>query len=407
LLKDYFRFAFRTLTHRKLRSWLTMIGIFIGIAAVVSLIGLGEGLREAVNSQFGVLGTDILTVTTSGGMGLPGAGVVNPLTDNELEEIKDILGVKGAAGRIAESCKIVFNKKASFSNTLSMPDGEEREIIEYVMTMEAQKGRMLKDGDKNAVFLGSLFYEEDNVFGKIIEPRSKVNIQDKEFKVIGIMEKKGNLMLDSAVFMNEDDLRDLVDRPKDEYDIIGLRFDESGGMGKIKADIEKKLRKIRDVKEGEEDFSVETPASMLEQVNSILLGIQIFVYIIAGISLLVGGIGIMNTMYTAVVERTKEIGIMKSIGARNSTIFTLFFIESGLLGTVGGIVGIILGSLIAIGLAFIGRLALGTELIAVHISPQLIIGGLLFSFVVGSFFGTLPAIQASKLNPVDAMRFSK
>ena len=127
-------------------------------------------------------------------------------------------------------------------------------------------------------------------------------------------------------------------------------------------------------------------------------------YIIAGISLVVGGIGIMNTMYTSVVERTKEIGIMKSIGAKNSTIFTLFFIESGLLGAVGGIVGALIGAGIALLVAFIGSLALGSDLISAHISPYLIIGAVLFAFIVGSFFGSLPAIQASKLNPVDALR---
>lgn len=405
--KDYLKYIFNSLKNRKIRSWLTMIGIFIGIAAVVALIGLGEGLRQAINTQFGFLGTDILSVTASGGMGMPGAGVINPLTNKELDAIKRIQGIEGAAGRIMESCKIVFNRKASFSSILSIPDGDSREIIEHVMNMEAQKGRLLEDGDKNVVFLGSMFSEEDNAFGKAIVPGSKIKIQDKEFKVIGIMEKKGNPMLDRAVFMNEYDLRDLVDRSGEDYDIIGVRFNENVDVDKIKLDIEKKLRKIRDVKQGEEDFSVETPASMLEQVNSILLGIQLFVYIIAAISLLVGGIGIMNTMYTAVVERTKEIGIMKAIGARNSTVFTLFFVESGLLGIVGGIIGIIIGFLAATGLAFIGRLILKTELIAAHFPPSLIIGALLFSFIVGSFFGTLPAIQASQLNPVDAMRFAK
>ena len=273
--------------------------------------------------------------------------------------------------------------------------------------MKVQKGRLLRDGDKNVVFLGSGFSEKDNIFGKAIIPGSKIKIQGKEFKVIGIMEKKGNIQLDQVLFMNEDDLRKLVNRAEDEYDIIGVRFDTNSNVDQIKAAIEKKLRKIRNVKEGEEDFSVETPQSMLENVNNILIGIQIFVYIIAGISLLVGGIGIMNTMYTAVVERTKEIGIMKSIGAKNSTVFLLFFIESGFLGTVGGMMGIIIGYLMATGLAFIGRLILGTKLISAHFSPILIIGALLFSFILGSFFGTLPAIQASKLNPVDALRFSK
>ncbi len=407
MIKDFFIFSINNLKKRKLRSWLTMIGIFIGIASVVSLIGLGEGLKAAINSQFGFLGTDILAVTASGGLGPPGSGVVDPLTDKELNEIKEVKGVEGAAGRIMESVKIIFNKKASFSYAASVPDGEDREIIEHVMTMEAQKGRLLEDGDKNVVFLGSMFFDKDNTFGKAIAPGSKIKIQDKEFKVIGIMEKKGNPMLDSVVFINDDDLRNLVDRPEDEYDVIGVRFDANADVNKIKADIEKKLRKIRDVKEGEENFAIETPQSMLENVNNILLGIQIFIYIIAGISLLVGGIGIMNTMYTTVVERTKEIGIMKSVGAKNSSIFTLFFIESGLLGSVGGAIGALIGFLIGTGLAFVGRLLLGSELIAAHITWQLIVGSILFSFVIGSFFGTLPALQASRLNPVDALRHVK
>ncbi len=407
MLKDYLLFSFDSIKHRRLRSWLTMLGIFIGIASVVALIGLGEGLRSAINAQFGFLGTDILSVTATGGFGPPGTGVVDPLTDEELDEIKRVAGIEEAAGRILEPGKLVFNNKAAFGYAASIPDGEGRELMEHVMNMKAERGRLLKDGDKGAVFLGHAFMEDDNPFGKPILPGAKVKIQDVEFTVIGIMEKKGNFQLDGAVFLNEDDLRDLVDRQGDDYDIIAARFNKDADVEQIKTDIEKNLRKARDVKEGEEDFSVETPGSILETVNSTILAVQIFVYIIAGISLLVGGIGIMNTMYTAVVERTKEIGIMKSIGARNSAIFILFFIESGFLGTVGGGIGAILGFSLAKGFAFIGRLVLESELIATDIGFGLIIGALLFSFVIGSFFGTLPAFQASKLNPVDALRYNK
>ncbi|MBW2975500.1 ABC transporter permease [Candidatus Woesearchaeota archaeon] len=407
MLKDYFLFSFNNLRSRKLRSWLTMLGIFIGIAAVVALIGLGEGLRSAINAQFGFLGGDIISVTATGGLGPPGTGVVDPLTDVELDAVKDIQGIDNAAGRIIESGKLVYNNKVAFGFAASMPDGEERELMEHIFNLKAEKGRPLEDGESGVVFLGYAFLEEDNPFGKPILPGAKVEILDEEFTVIGIMEKKGNFQLDGIVLLNEDDLRELVDREDDEYDIIGARFDEGADIDRIKMDIEKRLRKTRGVDEGEEDFSVQTPEAILESVNSTILAVQIFVYIIAGISLLVGGIGIMNTMYTAVVERTKEIGIMKSIGARNSAVFTLFFIESGFLGSVGGIIGAILGFSLAKGVAFIGRLALGSELISADIGFGLIFGALMFSFVIGSFFGTLPAYQASKLNPVDALRYSK
>ena len=407
MIKDLFSYSIKNLRTRKLRSWLTMLGIFIGIASVVSLIGLGEGLREAVNSQFGFLGADIISVTATGGFGPPGTGVVDPLTDDELDAIKDIKGIEGAAGRILESGKIVFNNKAAFGFAASIPDGEGREILEGAMNMKAEKGRLLKDGESGSVLLGYNFGEDDNTFNKAISPGKKIEILDEEFTVIGIMEKKGNFQIDGAVFLNEDDLRDLIDRQGDDYDIIVAKFDRTADVDKITTSIEKKLRRIRDVDEGEEDFSVETPQSLLENVNSTLLAIQIFVYIIASISLLVGGIGIMNTMYTAVVERTKEVGIMKSIGAKNSTIFTFFFIESGFLGIVGGLIGITIGIIIANALAFAGQLALGSDLISAHISVTLVVGALFFSFIIGSFFGTLPALQAAKLHPVDALRFAK
>jgi putative ABC transport system permease protein len=178
-------------------------------------------------------------------------------------------------------------------------------------------------------------------------------------------------------------------------------------MAVTQEDISKLLRKERNVKVGEEDFTVQTPQKTLETLKSTLFAIQLFVIIIAMISLLVGGIGIMNTMYTAVLERSKEIGIMKSIGARNSTIFVIFFIESGLLGMVGGIIGILLGLAFAYGLAFIGRVALGSELIQATISVWLLVGALAFSFILGTFFGVLPAYNASRLNPVDSLRKAK
>jgi len=406
-MKDYIIYVLNNLKHRKIRSWLTMIGIFIGIAAVVALIGLGEGMRNAINAQFGFLGTDILTITASGGFGAPGTGVIDPLTEKELDAIKDVSGIEHAAGRILESTSIIYNDISTFSFAASMPEGESRKLVEDLLSMEAEKGRLLRDGDKYAAFVGYNFLKEDNAFDKSITPGKDIIIQGQEFEVKGVMEKKGNFQLDQLIVINDDVMRDTFDRKEGEYDLIAARFDQSANVDRMKENIEKELRKIRDVEKGEEDFSVETPQSILENVNTILLGVQIFIYIIAGISILVGGIGIMNTMYTAVVERTKEIGIMKAIGARNSTIFSLFFIESGFLGAVGGAIGALLGYIIAKGLAFVGQLTFGSALISAHITPTLIIGSIFFSFVVGSFFGTLPAIQASKLNPVDAIRESK
>lgn len=406
MLYDYARLAVSSLIKRKLRSWLTMIGIFIGIAAVVSLIGLGEGLRNAITSQFGNLGADIISVQASGTQfGPPGSGAVTPLRVGLEEKIANIDGVDFAIPRLITSGRMEFNDRYAIGYAASMPDDPYRKEIESQVGLKIESGRLLKDGDNNKVVLGNNF-KKDDIFGKPIAVGDKVIINDKQFEVIGIAKKLGSFILDNILLINEAPLRDLTGNA-DEISIIAVKVKKKDNIQIVKERIEKLMRKERDVKEGEEDFTVELAANTIETINSTLFAVQMFVYIIASISLLVGGIGIMNTMYTAVVERTKEIGIMKSIGARNSNIFVLFLVESGLLGLVGGLIGMILGVLLAKGLAAIGAAQLGSELIQAHISLSLISGALLFSFVIGCIAGITPAIRASKLHPVDALRHVK
>jgi putative ABC transport system permease protein len=206
--------------------------------------------------------------------------------------------------------------------------------------------------------------------------------------------------------MNEAVLLDNF-RDDDSVNVIAVKVKDLKTINNVQRDIEQLLRKERDVKEGEEDFVVQSPAATLETLDQTLFGVQLFISIIAFVSIIVGGIGITNTMYTSVLERTKEIGIMKSIGARNSVIFTIFFVESGFLGLVGGIIGAIFGVVLAHAAAFAGRQALGSELIQADISLMLILGALTFSFLVGLIAGLVPAIQASRKSPVDSLRYAK
>ncbi len=406
MIRDYISISFNSLRRRRLRSWLTMIGIFIGIAALVSLIGLGEGLRVAIMSQFGSLGSDLITVQAGGVQyGPPGSGVITPLDKENADNIGKVSGVKFAIPRLVETVKMEFNDRVVFSIAGSIPDGELRKEIESMFDLKVKQGRLLKDGDRNKVLLGDAF-STTSIFGRAIKSGDRVKINDKQFEVIGIMKKTGNFMLDGALIINEEILRDLVDKP-DDVSLIAVKVMKDADMRVVKENIEKLLRKERDVDEGEEDFSVELAIDALESLNSSLFAVQLFVYIIAGISIVVGGIGIMNTMFTAVLERTKEIGIMKSIGAKNSHIFILFFIESGMLGMVGGIIGILIGAGIAKGLAAIGAAYLGSDLIQAEISFGLVFGALAFSFIIGCIAGTTPAVRASKLNPVDALRYAK
>ncbi len=408
MIKDYLAYVLGNLRHRKLRSWLTMIGIFIGIAAVVSLIGLGEGLRTAIMGQFGFLGSDVISVQAAGlAFGPPGTGTVKPLTRDLTDKIENINGVESAIYRYIESGTLEFNDVQGIGMAASMPSGEDRKIIERTVNLKVDQGRLLRDGDGKKVILGNDFSTEDNGFGRPIVSGDKVLINGESFEVVGILEKKGSFIFDSALMINEDVLLDLVGSDGEDVDIIAVKVKDTNRVEEIQKDIEKILRKERDVKEGEEDFVVQTPQAILEDLNSTLFAVQLFIYIIAGISLAVGGIGIMNTMFTSVLERTKEIGIMKAIGARNSMIFSLFFIESGFLGMVGGIIGIILGLIIAYGMAFIGKLVLGSDLIQATIGLPLISGALTFSFVVGTAFGVLPALQASRMQPVESLRKAK
>ncbi len=403
MIQDYVRLSLVSLKNRGLRSWLTIIGIFIGIAAVVTLISLGQGLRSVVASQFNFLSTDILTVQASGtGHGPPGEGVVTPLKEDYVKDLEQIKGVDAAIGRIIEDAAIEFHGRTDFTFAGSMPDGEKRQEIERIAQLEIDQGRMLEDHDTLRVVLGSNYGTTDE-FGVAVRPRDDVVIHDKKFEVVGILEKKGSFIVDNIILMNEPVLKDLFE-VNHTYDIIVLKVAKGHEMSAVKQRVEAYLRDQRDVDEGEEDFSIESPEQDIKNLDATLFAIQIFIYVIAGISLLVGGIGIANTMFTSVVERTQQIGIMKAIGARRSTIFLLFFIESGLLGAVGGLFGILCGVGVARSISFLGTVLLDTDLLQASVPFDLMIGAFVFSFVIGSTFGILPAWRAAQLHPVEALR---
>jgi len=184
-----------------------------------------------------------------------------------------------------------------------------------------------------------------------------------------------------------------------------VKIDDGEEPSVVAERIEEELRDFRDEDEGAESFQVQTFEQILEQVGVVLNIISAVLIGIAAISLLVGGVGIMNTMYTAVLERTKEIGIMKSIGGRNSDIMMIFLLESGMYGLVGGGVGVIVGALMSLIVSKVAGVALGIDYFQADITWWLIVGALTFSFVVGVLSGVLPAKQASKMQPVDALRY--
>ena len=199
-------------------------------------------------------------------------------------------------------------------------------------------------------------------------------------------------------------MRGLLDIP-DEESYIMIKTAAGFKPEDVAERIKRELRQARGEKEGEETFRVQTAEQILESFQSIFGIVQAVLVGIASISLLVGGIGIMNTMYTSVLERTKEIGAMKAIGAKNSQILILFLFESGLLGLIGGAIGVGIGIGLAKSAEFITSNFLGTNLLQASLNPLIIFGALTFSFIVGSLSGILPAMQASLLKPADALRY--
>jgi putative ABC transport system permease protein len=413
VIKDYISISTKSLRKRKMRTYLTMIGIFIGIAAVVALIGLGQGLKDAIVSQFGFMSTDVLSVqaATVGMSGPPGAGAPNPLKKEYVDKIDKISNVELVFGRYFGTTTIEFNGIQKIEFALSIPEAEKRKPFERMTNLKVQEGRLLTDNDRNGILLGINYLEQKSFnggFKKPVHAGDKILINGNKYTVVGIIEKKGSFIYDDAIWMNEQSMIDEnMVSDEENVNMIAVKVKDVKKIEDTQKSIEKLLRKERNVEEGDEDFTVQSPQKALESLNSTLFAVQLFVTIIASISLLVGGIGIMNTMYTAVLERRKEIGIMKSIGARNSTIFTLFFIESGFLGLIGGLIGIILGLILSYGTAFIGSVILGSDLIRANVSLSLIFGALAFSFILGTICGVFPAYRASKLNPVESLRSTK
>jgi len=401
---DLLNITVRNLRRRGLRSWLTMLGIFIGIAAVVALISLGEGLRTGITDTFSDIGPDRLTVQAEGTpFGPPGSTAVRRLTEEDIDAVRKVRGVDVVASRLLRTSGVEYNDQQRFGFIVSLPDmKEERDLIFDSITLDTEKGRMIQSGERSKVTFGNNYLTQD-YFGKELKVGSKVLINGETFEVVGFLEKMSNPQFNDLILMNEEVMIDLLDIGI-EVDIIVLKIKDIEQIDRIVEDINKALRKSRDVEEGKEDFTVETPDQVIEAFNTIFNAVQSVIIGVAAISLIVGGVGIANTMFTSVLERRREIGVLKAIGARNGTILTMFLLESGMLGLTGGLIGIFLGFVLAKIVEILGGQFFGEGVLIAQFSPGLLIGSLLFSFFVGAISGLIPARQASLLQPVEALR---
>jgi putative ABC transport system permease protein len=381
-----------------------MIGIFIGISAVVSLISLGQGLENSITEQFEELGADKITIMgKAGSVSGPAASSIsgNPLTQDDVEFIEGIKGVELVGEMLFKSARVQFKDEVTDLAMMAMDPEDSRELFKSVSSWKTQYGRDLEKDDNNKIVLG--YDIAFNVFEKDIEVRDKVSIYGENFKVVGIMQKIGSPD-DFTIFIPLNSARNLFNEP-DLVSMIFVKIKKGYEPSEMADKIEEELGDYRGEKGESKSFTVTTSEELLDALGNIL-GIVLWVLIgIAAISLFVGGVGIMNTMYTSVLERTKDIGIMKAIGAKNSDIMKIFLIESGMLGLIGGFIGVGLGLGLAKLVEYAAYQRLGSDLLRAMISPNLIIGSLIFSFVVGSLSGLFPARKAAKMKPVDALRY--
>jgi putative ABC transport system permease protein len=400
MIKDFFKFAINSVEHRKLRSWLTILGIVIGVAAVISLISISQGMQKAIEDQLGVLGTDSIIIMPGGGFMSAGGGTTTAkLTDHDISLISGVSGVDRAFGMIYASARVSFKDETKTMSIIGMPTDPDSQW--FIEKFEIQ-GRYQRETDRYDAVIGAS-YPKGDIFKKELKLGNNFKIENQTFKVVGILEEIGNRQDDSQIYIPLTIAQDIFNE-SDNYGLIYAQIKPSSNVTKVAESIKKEMRKDRDEKKGEEDFIVQTSEQLASTIGSILGIIGTILIGIASIALLVGSVGIMNTMYTSVLERTREIGIMKAVGAKNSDVMLIFLVESGFLGLIGGIIGVLLGIGMAKGAEMYAVYA-GFPMLKAYITPQLIAAGLIFSFTMGAIAGFLPARQASKMKPADALRY--
>lgn len=417
-LNKSLKLAVNILVHSKLRTWLTIIGIVIGIAAVVAIVSIGEGMQQSVESHLGGLGADLITISPGGGRasawfrgppGEQGKGSTATSTDAKNLTKKDVLvlrtidGVAVIQGTVSGQGEVYYlGEKATVSI-----EGVDPLVWKEMTTSELESGRFLGPSDCNAVVVGSSIAED--TFKQPLTVNRIITIEDKAFKIVGILQESGGFGGDDrSIIMPIEAARDtLEDIGEEEFDAIEIKAANTDVVDQIMEDADEKMMILRHLTESTKDFRISSSQSMQETMSDITQTMTLFLTAIAAVSLLVGAVSIANTMFTSVLEKTKEIGIMKSIGAKNSDIMMIFLLNSAIVGLVGGLLGICVGTGISSLLPLLGMrmMGMGREGMTTVVTPQLLIFAGLLSVGIGMAAGVIPAYRASKLKPVDALRY--
>lgn len=429
-LADILKLSLNGLTHRGLRSWLTILGIIIGVAAVIAMLSIGAGMSQSMQTQMSSFGADVLTVSAGQTRAFgPEAGFSNrfqpggdrsagfpeqptqtttpTLTDLDILAIETADGVESVSGVISGSATMQYLAQ-EVSVTV---EGIEPSAWNSMTTATLSSGRFLESSETTSVLVGhNVAY---GMFDYNLTVDTQIRIGSKSFTIIGVLGESGTGSFggdDRTVFMTLQAAREILsDLENDEYSSIQVKVSDTNAVDTIIENINQALYASRMVTEDTADFTITSPTSMLETIQSTMATLTFFLTGIAAISLLVGAIGIANTMFMSVMERTRLIGILKSIGTRNSEIMKLFLTESGIIGLMGGLLGIFLGFIVvgiisSIGITLMGMGRMGTSTSVAVVTPELIVFALVFSTVIGIVSGLIPARKAANLQIVEAMR---
>jgi putative ABC transport system permease protein len=430
---DILKLSLNSLTHRGLRSWLTILGIIVGVAAVIAMLSISAGMSQSMKSQMSNFGADVLTVSVGrtrafgpeSGFGdrfQPGAGgspgsstststtttTTPTLTDTDLLAISTAQGVDTITGVISGRTTVQY-----LAQTVTVTvEGVDPSAWNTMTTSKLALGRFLESGETTSVLIGNGV--ANGMFNYNLTVDTQIRIGSKTFTIVGILAESGTGSYggdDRTVFMSIQAAREIVtDIGSNEYSSIQVKVIDTNAIDQTIENVKQVLYTSRIVTSDTADFTVTSPTSMLATIQSTMQTLTFFLTGIAAISLLVGAIGIANTMFMSVMERTRLIGILKSIGTRNSEIMKMFLAESGIIGFMGGLLGIFLGFIVvgiisSVGINIMGmNRMMGTNTSVAIVTPQLIVFALLFSTIIGIVSGLIPARKASNLQVVEAMR---
>lgn len=402
MYKESFLMAWASLVANKMRSILTMLGIIIGVAAVIALVSIGNGVKQDIQNSISSLGSNLLMVMP-GAPRTPGvrptAGSMKSLKVADYEAIAKLDGVK-AVSPMTNGAYVVIYQNKNWTTSVSGVNANYLDVNNWTM----KSGRFLSNKNiqnrERVAVVGKTVAK--NLFGDENPVGAEIRVKNIPFRVIGVLNSKG-----SGAMGNDQD--DMVIIPYttamervDGIDYLRMLYvvaKDENGIDRLQSDIENLLRVRHGIKDTNlDDFNIQNMNSIMETMEETTGTLTLFLGAVAAISLLVGGIGIMNIMLVSVTERTREIGIRKALGATYFVIVTQFLIEAVVISLMGGLIGIALG----IGASKLISLASGMSTV---ISVPTIVISFAFSMAIGLVFGIYPARKAAKLNPIDALHY--